>query len=82
MELNPEETRAGMRWFWVVGAFAIALSYGLFLADRGLQNSPRERELGSTLRELRGAQSGLGRGSVDPRITQDFHSLRTSKDVP
>ena len=82
MELNPEETKAGMRWLTVVGSFAVLLSIGLFMADRHLQTSSRERDLGATLRELRGAQASLGRASLDPRTTDHFNSLRTSKDVP
>jgi hypothetical protein len=78
--LNSEDTRAGMRWLFVMGSFAILLSLGLFLVDRHLQTSPSEAKLGATLRELRGAQASLGRGEVDPRIVGQQGQLRTSHD--
>lgn len=68
MEVNAAEARGGARWFFGAGLFAIVLSIGLFVADEKLSSSQKERELGSTIRELRTAQSALGsQAYTDPR---------------
>jgi hypothetical protein len=68
MEHNPVEERAGMRWLLGAGLAALILSAGLFLADEALSNSPRERNLGATLKGLRTAQTSLSTLPTDERL--------------
>lgn len=67
MELNPQETRAGTRWFFLAGLFAIAFAFGLVKTDDFLTESKREQVLRDTLLELRTAQASLPSRSLDER---------------
>ena len=66
-ETNAEVQKDGMRWFVGALVVAIALSAWLKHADDSLMNSTREKELGATLRELRGAQTGIPSNVSDTR---------------
>ncbi len=69
MKVDPNEARAGQRWFVIAGM--VAILFGLFLknADDRMTVSRSEKELGATLRELRTAQTSLPATAQDPRQT-------------
>lgn len=67
MKLDQKEVEGGRRWFFGMGLFAIALSLGLRFVDDYLANSPKERQLGQTLSELRTAQTSLASRVDDVR---------------
>ena len=67
MHTTEAEIKAGYRWFFGAGVFAIILACGLYCADQRLSESKREEVLGNTLYDLRTAQSSLGTGSIDER---------------
>lgn len=67
MELDPQETRAGTKWFFMAGLFAIAFSFALVKIDDSLTESKRDKILGETLHELRTAQASLPSRSQDER---------------
>lgn len=65
-ELHSEEA---VKWFWGMGAVAIALTVTLLLADDRLTRSDKERRLADTLFELRSAQTTIpGRSGNDVRL--------------
>ena len=68
MEQNIQETKLATQWF--IGALVVAVSFAslLYYFDQRLTNSPRERNLGQTLFELRIAQSSLPSGISDARL--------------
>ena len=68
---NVEQTD-GYRWFFFVGALAVAFSVFLATVDQRLSESDGERKLGETLRELRTAQSSLPSRVTDSRQTLSF----------
>lgn len=72
MDVSREEERSAHLWFLIAGTFAVGLSVFLTCVDQGLTNSPRERELASTLRELRTAQT-----SLDSRVTDQRQLIAT-----
>lgn len=61
---------------WLIGAGGLALLFALSLVwiDNSLTYSKREERLGDTLRELRGAQSGLVARPIDPRLEPEMPS--------
>ena len=78
-ESNVEVQKDGMRWF--VGALIVAVAFSAWLrhADDSLMNSTREKELGSTLRELRGAQTSIPSNVSDAR--QVFEPLEMQQEA-
>lgn len=69
MKIDSQEAARGKRWGLVAGLVAIAFAGALFTVDEALSNSPRERNLGNTLMELRTAQAGLAPARpVDDRL--------------
>ena len=71
MKVNPEDEKAGMRWLFGAGAFALLVSFGLMRIDDYLSNSKSQQKLGATLHELRLAQTSLSSAVSDDRQTQD-----------
>ena len=67
MKLDPEEQKAGMRWLGIAGIVAVALSAWLANADYRLSTSPREKDLHTTLTELRSAQTTTASRVTDER---------------
>lgn len=79
MNIDPKIERDGIRWFFIAGTAALALSLFLFFVDEGLSNSKSEQRLAETLRELRTAQASLPSGAVDPRTSRSS-GLVTAKN--
>lgn len=67
-DIDSTVQRAGGVWLVGAGAAAVLLALFLYCADFKLTNSDREIVLEKTLRELRGAQTSLTSGAIDPRI--------------
>lgn len=94
MELNPQETRDGTRWFFGAGAAAVLLSVFLQYTDFRLTTSDSEIVKGKLLEELRTAQASVAGRATDSRQTATFllgesksllgesKSLVTSKQAP
>lgn len=71
MKIDTQEAARGKRWGLVAGVVAIAFAGALFTVDEALSNSPRERNLGKALLELRTAQAGLPAArSLDDRLRE------------
>lgn len=68
MHTTKEEMRAGFLWFIGAGIFSVLLSVALYMADEGLSNSTRERDLANALFDMRTAQTSLPTGSMDERL--------------
>ena len=68
MRLNKEEEKQGIIWFFIAAPVAILLTFALYTVDETLTHSKAEADMASSLKELRGAQSSLSTGSVDPRL--------------
>lgn len=67
MQVDPKIAGDARRWFFGAGLAAILLSFFLAVTDYRLSHSDKEQVLGSTLKELRGAQSSLPSRVTDPR---------------
>ncbi len=74
MELKERELRDAWIWFFAAGAFAILLSMFVQTVDFKLSTSDREKVLGETLRELRGAQAEIASGAVDERLSSGIQT--------
>lgn len=72
MKQDPIVQKDAKAWIFRAGAAAILLCIFLFMSDEYLSNSPREKELGRTLFELRSAQTSLSSGVTDTRQTTPF----------
>ncbi len=70
-EDNHAIARDASTWLIGAGAFGVALSVFLALADYGMSRSTGEQRLGNTLRELRTAQASLPSRVTDERQTED-----------
>lgn len=81
MKLDPEEQKKGLTWLLIAGPVAIFLTFALYTADQTLTQSTGEAELGKTLRELRGAQTSLSAGAVDPRQLRTVSSASDQEPV-
>jgi hypothetical protein len=68
MQLDEMEVARGKRWFFLAGLVAVMFSVALFRVDEYLSNSPRDKNLGATLKELRTAQAGLPGRGIDERL--------------
>ena len=68
---NQAIARDAFTWLIGAGAFAVALSVFLALADYGMSRSDGEQRLGNTLREIRTAQASLPARVTDERQTED-----------
>ncbi|MBX7143387.1 MAG: hypothetical protein K1X79_02970 [Oligoflexia bacterium] len=62
----------GYRWFFGMGLLAVVFCLVLKAADDGLSTSTRDKVLGQTLHELRGAQASLPGRVTDTRQTLPF----------
>lgn len=87
MELHDEEIKGGWTWFFVAGAFAIALSFSLYFIDNMLTFSDKEERLGKTLKSLRTAQHQVADPINDARLVavpvrkaQGTHSVRSTEE--
>jgi len=71
-QIEQIESKAALRWFFGAGLVAVLLVVALYTIDHRLSTSPRERELGDTLRKLRGAQAALPGRVTDNRQLMPF----------
>lgn len=71
-QIEQVEAKSAFRWLFGAGTVAVLLVIALYLVDNRLTNSPRERDLGNTLRTLRGAQASLPGRVNDERQTMPF----------
>ena len=71
-QLEQIEAKSAVRWFFGAGLFAILLVIALYAIDNRLSNSTRERDLGNTLKQLRGAQAALPGRVTDERQLMPF----------
>jgi len=81
MDLNSQEQKSGVRWFFGAGLVAVCLSLFLYNVDNILTFSDKEERLAETLYDLRSAQTGLPTGSVDDRLLVGSNSI-ASDQVP
>lgn len=80
MEYGSNEEGGAAKWFYGAGLIAILFSAFLFNRDEYLSNSPRDRDLGKTIHELRLAQTSLGTESlVDPRLALGVGEVPSTK---
>jgi hypothetical protein len=71
MQHDAAEQKRGMIWLTIVGPVAIVVTIALYCTNNFLENSPTEKILGDTLRELRGAQTSVKSNFTDERQTNE-----------
>lgn len=82
-QLEQIEAKSAVRWLFTAGVGAVLLVIALYWIDNRLSTSPRERDLGNTLRELRGAQAALPGRVDDGRQLMPFaHQANVSASEP
>ena len=82
-QIEQAEAKSAIRWFFGAGLVAILLVFALYTIDNRLSTSTRERDLGDTLKRLRGAQAALpGRVNDDRQLMPFVHGAAQSASEP